>query len=242
MRVAPVLAGATILPMAALQHPSSSIRRYDGEYGSHVHTHAQVLVGVQGCLQLEVDGRASFVDASCGLVIPAGVAHAYLARAPAAMRVIDAPAALAEALQLDRVRRFAAVAAMAAGDSAWHTVAAIGGLQRLFDRRRLDLAALEAAVDAALHEDWPTARMALLCCLSAQRFHVRMLELTRLTPQAWLRQRRLDRASALLRRGSGLEAVALAVGYRTASALAVALRRERGIGARVLRRRGAEQA
>jgi AraC-like DNA-binding protein len=228
--------------MTALQHPGSSIRRYAGEYGAHAHVHAQVLVGVQGCLQLEVDGHASFVDASCGLVIPAGVAHAYLACAPAAMRVIDAPAAMAEALRLDRVRRFRVSAAMARTDSAWDTLAAIDGLPRIFDRRRLDLDALELAVDAALHEDWPTARMALLCCLSTQRFHARMLEVVRLTPQNWLRQRRLDRASALLRQGLGLEAVAFAVGYRSASALVFALRRERGTGARALRRPAANQA
>jgi AraC-like DNA-binding protein len=222
--------------MAALQHPSSSIRRYAGEYGSHAHAHAQVLLGVRGCLQLEVAGRASFVDASCGLVIPAGVAHAYLAHAPAAMRVIDAPAALAEAWRLDRVRRFRVAAAMVCGGSAWETLAAIDAAPRLFERRRLDLDALEAAVDSALHEQWPTVRMALRCCLSTPRFHARMLEVVRLTPQSWLRQRRLDRACALLRQGLGLEAVALMVGYRTASALAFALRRERGIGARALRR------
>jgi AraC-like DNA-binding protein len=197
---------------------------------------------VQGCLQLEVAGRASFVDASCGLVIPAGLAHAYLACAPAAMQVIDVPATMADVLGLDRVRRFRVSTAMGSADSVWHTLAAIGGAARMFDRRRLDLDRLAALVDAAMHEHWPTERMAQLCCLSAQRFHVRMRELVRLTPQAWLRQRRLDRASALLRQGWALEAVALQVGYRGASALAFALRRERGVGARGLRRGGITQA
>ncbi|HEY8974439.1 MAG TPA: helix-turn-helix domain-containing protein, partial [Burkholderiaceae bacterium] len=102
-------------------------------------------------------------------------------------------------------------------------------------RRQLDLARLEAAVDAALHEDWPTARLAALCCLSAQRFHARLLELTGRSPQAWLRALRLDEAQRLLRRGLTLEAAAARVGYATASALAHALRRDREIGARALR-------
>ncbi len=228
--------------MSALSQPSCSVRHYAGDYEAHAHAHAQVLMGLDGCLQLEVAGRPAFVDASCGIVIPAGVAHAYMAKAGARMFVIDAPAdvpaVLLDALGLDRVRRFAAPPQRPA-QAGWHdaftALEAIAQAPRVLARRRLDLAPLDAALDAALHEPWTTPRMAALCFLSPQRFHARLQELTGLTPQALLRQRRLDRAASLLRSGLSLDATAWQVGYRSASALAFALRRERGVGARALR-------
>lgn len=224
-----------------LRHATGSLRRYRGEYAAHAHDHAQVLFGVDGTLELELDGRAAFVDAACGLVVPAGVAHRFFSGAgqPVRVWVIDTPVRDG----LERVRRFvpppawraAALGAQPPLD-ATAAVAALAGTPRVIARRRLPLEALAAEVDARLHADWRSARLAERCALSVPRFHARLLELTGLTPQAWLRARRLDAAERLLRAGVSLEATALQVGYRTASALAFALRRERGLGARDLRR------
>jgi len=108
---------------------------------------------------------------------------------------------------------------------------------RVLARRAVPAERVEQAVRGALHEAWPTARLAALCHLSVPRFHTRWIELTGATPQAWLRGVRLDAAMRSLAGGQPLEQVALACGYATASALASALRRERGVGARQLRRR-----
>lgn len=225
--------------LAPLTHPTASLRRYVGDYAAHQHGHAQILVGQQGRLELEVEGRAAYVDTACGLVIPPGAAHASMATHPAQVLVVDAPADAA----WHQPRRFV----LPQGAALWHVLgdgqrvqnvlqAALQAPRWNTNRRDLDLRHLEQALDQALHAPWSTARMAALYCLSPQRFHARWLALTGLTPQLFLRQRRLAQAGRLLRAGQGLEAVALQVGYGSATALAFALRRDTGQGARRLRR------
>jgi AraC-like DNA-binding protein len=216
------------------QSVTSSVRRYSGEHLSHVHDHAQVLFALSGSMELEVGGRALFADVSTGLVIPAGLEHGYLAPREVRMLVIDAP----DGAGLDRMRRFAVTAncrRLAEPAQVVAQLAAVLDAPDILARRRIDLARLDAALAGTLHEAWPTARMAALFCLSAQRFHARLLELAGQTPQDWLRERRLDAAQCLLQRGVALEATALQVGYLSASALCFALRRDRRVGARGLR-------
>ena len=215
-----------------------SIRHYCGEHAAHVHDgHAQLLYALTGCMELEVNGRSSFVDTACGLLIPAGSRHGYLAPVGAQMLVLDVVGAQHHAL--DKVRRFQVPAAAPCAPTQ------MGADQRLqlllqsptlLPRRSVDVAAMERHVRTSLHSDWPTARMAALVHLSPQRFHARWQELTGSTPQQWLRQIRLDEAERLLARGRSLQACASACGYASASALAYALRRDRDTGARQLRR------
>ena len=230
----------------AAQHtaPSSahgSVRSYGGEHQSHAHGHAQILYALQGRMELEVDGRAGFVDAACGMIIPAGCEHGYLAAPQTRIMVIDAPPGHG----LERARSFAVPPALRRPGqlqpSALTAIAAASQLAlalqapSLQPRRALDLARLRAQVVPRLHESWPTERLAALCHLSVAQFHARFVELADQTPQRWLRALRLDAASALLARGLPLHTCALQCGYASASALAYALRRERGIGARQLR-------
>ncbi len=214
--------------------PQLSIRAYSGEQTVHDHAWAQVLFAWRGRMDLEVGAGADFADDSCGLVIPAGVTHAYAASPDLRMVVIDVPAQAG----LERVRRFAVTAhvrELAAGARAQRLLDAILETPRAGVRRGLALDSLRATLAGALHEPWSTARMAERCLLSPQRFHARLLELTGQAPQAWLRALRLDEAQRLLRRGLTLEAAAARVGYASASALAHALRRDRAVGVRGLR-------
>ena len=213
--------------------PQLSIRAYSGEQTVHSHDHAQVLFAWRGRMDIEVGTSADFSDNSCGLIIPAGVTHAYVASPDLRMVVIDVPAQRG----LDRARRFAVtpgVRRLAAAERADELLAAILGTPRVGVRRGIALDRLRATLADTLHEPWTTARLAERCLLSPQRFHARLLELTGQSPQAWLRALRLDEAERLLRRGLTLEATAARVGYASASALAHALRRDRALGVRTL--------
>jgi AraC-like DNA-binding protein len=217
-----------------LSDPAWSVRAYRGTYDPHSHAHAQVLMGMRGSLQLEVDGHPAFVDASCGLVIPAGTRHGYLADSTAQVLVVDCEPARGT----DRLRRFALPSAWQAGRDAWTAdslLAQVVGATTLQTRRRIDLAQLAMSVDAELYRGWTVAELARLCRFSPQRFRARFFEIAGMTPQAWVRQRRLNAAQRLLRAGVPLETAALQVGYASASALCFALRRDCGIGARKLR-------
>jgi len=211
-----------------LHEPLLSIRAYSGEQTVHEHDHAQVLFAWRGRMDIEVGAAAGFSDASCGLIIPAGVRHAYAASPDLRMVVVDVP----DGRGLDRARRFpvtADVRALAADGRVDALLEAILDTPRTGVRRGLALDALRDTLASALHEPWTTARMAGRCALSPQRFHARLLELTGQSPQAWLRTQRLDEAERLLRRGLTLEACAGRVGYASASALATALRRDRDV-------------
>jgi AraC-like DNA-binding protein len=218
--------------MTPLLEPVATLRRYLGTHSPHSHGHAQLLFGLHGRLELELDGRAALVDGSTGLLVPPGVSHAYEAVREARVWVLDAPAGPA----LDRMRRFALPAGWVPTEDAQALLDLAGAAPGLRARRSIDPMLLERALTGRLHEDWPNARMAALFALSPPRFHARWQALIGQAPQAWLRGRRLDAAASLVRAGLTLEAAAMQVGYASASALAFALRRELGLGARRLRR------
>ena len=217
-----------------LREVQTSVRHYSGEHLAHAHGHVQILFALQGRMELEVNGRPSFVDAASGMVLPAGTRHGYLAAPQTQVFVIDAP----EGTGLNRLRRFAVPPQLrfpVSPLSAAAQMALVLEAPSLLARRGIDLGHLQRQIQASLHESWPTSRLANLCHLSVAQFHARFVELTGDTPQAWLRSMRLDAAAQQLARGLSLETTALHCGYASASALAYALRRERGVTSRQLR-------
>lgn len=212
------------------------MRRYDGEHARHTHDYVQIMFALRGRMELELVGHCAFADTSCGMVIPVGVEHGFLTTPGTQMFVLELP----NFAGLAKVRRFAVTSACR---QAIDQADAVLQLSHILEaptialRRGIDLTQLNGALDASLHESWSTARMAGLLFLSPQRFHSRLMELTGQTPQDYLRGRRFDAAQRLLRQGMPLETTALHVGYRSASALSFALKRDRQSSARQLRQR-----
>lgn len=225
-----------------MRHPRPSIdppvparaerRRYRGDHGAHAHVHAQLLFGLGGCLEVEIEKHLMRVDASAGLIVPAGALHGSSARDGAEVWVVDTPAAR----EFDRARSIALVPGRAAGMAISDCLEWALSARSVPPRRRMETVSLERAVSGALHQEWPVARMAAHFALSVPQFNARWRRLTGLTPQTWMRERRLDEAERLLRCALSAEAVAARVGYASASALLFALRRERAVGVRDLRR------
>ena len=187
-------------------------------------------------MELEVDGHSSFVDTACGLLIPAGSRHGYVAPPGATILVMDVAGIAHHAF--DKVRRFQVPTAARCPPLSMANTERLHLLLQaptLLPRRSIDVDTIEKQVRTHLHSDWPTARMAALAHLSTQRFHARWQELTHQTPQQWLRQLRLEEAERQIVQGRSLEACATACGYASASALAYALRRDRNTSARTLR-------
>lgn len=219
-----------------MPHVASGIRRYSPEHACHAHDYVQIMFAVQGRMELELGGHCAFADTSCGLVIPAGVEHGFMTAADTRMFVIELP----DLAGLSKVRRFAVTSACRQAINLADVdlqLAEVLQAPQVLLRRGIDLAHLNDALDQHLHETWSTTRMAQLFFLSPQRFHSRLLELTGQTPQDYLRSRRFDAAQRLLRQGLSLETTALHVGYRAASALSFALKRDRQLSTRQLRRR-----
>ena len=215
---------------------SSQVRCYDRIGDTHAHAHAQVLFGLKGALQVEVNGHSAWVDATCGLVVPAGTTHAYCAEGTAQVLVVDDLTGPAT----ERFRPFALPPGwLQAGLGTDTLLDTLLGAATIRARRRIDLDALTERIDADLGRDWTVADLAAACCLSPQRLRARFAQSLGQSPQAFVRSRRLLRAEQLLRRGFPLDVVAVQVGYGGASALSVALRRERGSGVRQLRQKRA---
>ncbi|MDQ7958759.1 MAG: AraC family transcriptional regulator [Pseudomonadota bacterium] len=222
---------------------SLSVRDYGASRGSHAHAHFQVLVGLQGVLELEVEGRGQRVGEGQGVVVAPGERHDFEAAAPGGSRclVLDtsdavwaaragqAPTdarvgALARYLALSLERETASALALLQGPAllreAWGPGEALAR-----GHRPIDWLALAAWLRTHWHLPLTVADLARQVHLSPGQFSERCRQHMGVSPMQWLRGQRLAQARALRLGGMGVAEAARRTGYRSPSALTAAMRR-----------------
>jgi AraC-like DNA-binding protein len=217
-----------------------SLREYGPSRGSHSHAHFQVLVGLGGVLELEVEGLGRRIAAGDGFIVSPGDRHDFEAVHGSSCLVLDTADELWArcAAMPRRPRQVHALASyLAQALTEEQPLASMHGAALLLEawspaaqrparpRRAIDWQALAAWVQARIHLPLTVADLAEHACLSTSQFALRCHEEQGLGPQEWLRGRRLDRARQLRDAGLPVAQVALRTGYRSPSALTAALRR-----------------
>jgi AraC-like DNA-binding protein len=221
---------------------SLSLRHYGASHGSHAHDHFQVLLGLDGVLELEVQGRGQRIGTGQGCVIAPGERHDFEARSGSRCLVLDTaqtgwahcPAQPTQAAQALALAHYLAQA-LQDPDSlaqhygplllldAWRTPSP---LPKRYERP-IDWAQLAVWTGQHLHEPLSVAQLAQQVFLSPSRFAERCRRETGLSVMQWLRSQRLALAVQLRDDGTSVTETALRCGYQSPSALTAALRRLR---------------
>jgi len=225
-------------------HHELVLRDYSDSHGSHAHDHFQVLVGLQGVLEIEVEGRGAGIGPGQAQVVAPGDRHDFRARGShSRCLVLDttqaawarcAERAPADAPQLHALARYlghciaqpqASALALLHGPAllleAWRPAPPSAGSRR----RRIDWALLAEWARARWHEPLSVADLAEVACLSGSQFAQRCREEQGMGAMQWLRALRLAHARELRLGGMSVAQTARRTGYRSPSALTAALRR-----------------
>ncbi len=221
---------------------SLSLRHYGASHGSHAHAHFQVLLGLDGLLELEIQGRGQRIGAGQGCVIAPGERHDFEARSGSRCLVLDTAqtgwahcaAQPARAAQTLALARYLAQALQHPDSLAQHygplllldAWRAPSSLPRRYERP-IDWNQLAVWAGQHLHEPLSVAQLAQQVFLSPSRFAERCRRETGLSVMQWLRNQRLALAVQLRDGGLSVAETALRCGYQSPSALTAALRRLR---------------
>ena len=223
--------------------PSLSLRRYGASHGSHAHDHFQVLLGLDGVLELEVQGRGRRIAAGQGCVIAPGERHDFESREGSRCIVLDTPHAAWGRCAWEPAHK---AQALALGRALDHALRQRGSLAQHYGpalllqawqqqpqapsryQRPIQWEQLATWAQQRLHEPLSVAQLAAQVFLSPTQFAARCRRETGLSVMQWLRRQRLALALQLRGRGLSVADTALHCGYQSPSALTAALRRQSG--------------
>jgi len=219
--------------------PSLTLRHYLEAPIAHSHDHAQLVFGLSGHLDLEVDGRGSQVRESSVMVLPFSAHHACGSRDGSRCLVLDVPTEhwLLQSLgeHADASRRLLDQPARLALDPRQHQLVQWLAHGPVDDPLIVQQGAV--LLLASLNHPLQVADLARIAGLSVARLHARFIAECGQTPMDYIRSRRLQLALNLLRETPlPIGEIAERVGYTSQSAFAAAMLREFGASPGALRR------
>lgn len=245
--------------------PILSLRHYNQDQIVHSHQHTQLVFGLQGLLDFEIDGRGSCIQQQRLAVVPTDAPHACGSvngsvclvvdvpdvdwlrgrlghHAGPTQRLLDEPAALQlNATQSQLVSWLAASPindpVISEQGAALLLASLASGCEPATRQHSLPLAAIHAHVDRHLAHPLEVRDLARVAGLSIPHFHARFINETGMTPQEFVRSRRLKQGrELLLSTPLAVGEIAARVGYASQSAFTVALNRQYGETPRAVRR------
>lgn len=245
--------------------PTLTLRHYIEAPLAHSHDHAQLVFGLSGHLDLEVDGRGGQVRESSVMVLPFGAFHTCGSRdgsrclvldvptehwvsqslgdhADASRRLLDQPARLALDTRQSQLVQWLAHSPvhdpLIVQQGAVLLLASLNQpIASAGPGKRLPYAAFNAHIERHVAHPLQVADLARIAELSVARLHARFVAECGQTPMDYIRSRRLHRALGLLRETAlPIGEIAERVGYASQSAFAAAMLREFGDSPGTLRR------
>ncbi|MGC5700202.1 helix-turn-helix domain-containing protein [Pseudomonas sp. NFXW11] len=241
-----------------------SLRHYSHDQIAHSHEHPQLVFGLSGRLDFEVEGHGDQVQQQSLMVVPSGARHicgspqgsrclvldvpgehwlreSLGEHAEASRRLLDQPGRLTLGSQQSRLVDWLANSPvddpLIAEQGAVLLLASLNHKAgEPFAERRLPYAALNAHIERHAAHPLQVADLARIAGLSSAHLHARFIAECATTPMDYVRRRRLHMALELLR-GTTLAVgeIASRVGYSSQSAFAAAALREFGQSPRQLR-------
>ncbi|NIF29287.1 helix-turn-helix transcriptional regulator [Pantoea sp. Tr-811] len=246
--------------------PILSLRHYRDDLIAHSHEHPQLVFGLRGRLDFEVQGRGARLDRQGLIVVPASAHHTCGSDAGSDCLVLDVPGehwlheqlgAHAEASRrlLDQAgaigldhRQQQLVDWLAASPMDDPLIARQGAVLLLASLNptaaaqvspspRLPYAAFDAHIERHAAHPLQVADLARIAGLSATRLHARFSAECGMTPMDYIRQRRLLKARRLVEQTRlPMGEIAAQVGYGSQSAFSAAMLRAFGCSPLGLRR------
>ncbi|WP_106477279.1 helix-turn-helix domain-containing protein [Phytohalomonas tamaricis] len=225
----------------------------------HAHDHHQLVIGLTGQAEFEIDGQCGMLSVRGGCFVPAGSEHFYEGIGENRQLIIDLPddAPALSGLYRHHVRLFDQPGYFELDDNLCQylqfmvlelsrenlcsassdllATTLLNGLHnRLHERltsssSRLDIAMLDAYIEAHLDAPLCVDDLARKACLSSAHFSEVFRQQTGLSPYQYVLRKRLDAAQQLLESTSlPLITIAERTGFANQSALSHAFRRHLG--------------